>query len=253
MKAKFPKLDGRAWAYIGTVTGATISIAANLGAALTRPHWVPAGAHWEADKVAVITAPIWPALLFIAIEVLTKSVWPDTGSKAKQAFWLAYRFLGVLPVGLVAGVISYQHLSQLLADATITYVQHVPEDGPARLWAQAEPLFGPLAIDGLMVLSAGALLLERKRGRATVVKVTPQVKPAPASDNGKSNVTEPDTSTVVRPAHVRTRRTPDNTTKDLAIQLVRTQPERSRTDIAAELGVTDRTLRRWLADAAVAA
>ena len=101
-------------------------------------------------------------------------------------------------------------------------------------------------------------------GAAFLIKMAPdatgQAKPKPASKPAVTAkpkpvepVTEPDTSAVVRPAHVRTRRTPDNTTKDLAIQLVRTQPERSRTDIAAELGVTDRTLRRWLADAAVAA
>ena len=187
----FPKLDGRAWGYIGTVVGATISIAANLGSALTRPHWVPAGQAWTPDAVAVITAPIWPALLFIAIEVLTKTNWPqldenDKG-RGRQVFWLAYRFLGVLPVGIVAGVISYQHLSQLLGDAVASYVQQPGHE--ESWWTHFEAWFGPVAIDGLMVLSAGALLLERKTKRPTRTRVEPKVdgSTAAASDNGKAD------------------------------------------------------------------
>ena len=93
----------------------------------------------------------------VAIEVLARVSWPAGGR------WLAIRFGGLGPVALVAAVVSYRHLSGLLAfygEDTITST------------------VGPLAVDGLMVMATGALLATqtRWRGDATGRRPGPSVR-----------------------------------------------------------------------------
>jgi hypothetical protein len=85
----------------------------------------------------VVGAVFWPVALFVAIEILARTSWPS------ERRWLFVRWAGLLPVAVVAATVSYNHLSGLLA--------HYGED---RLTV----LIGPLAVDGLMVMSSAAII-----------------------------------------------------------------------------------------------
>jgi hypothetical protein len=119
---------GRGWAYIGAGLGGLVSIAANVA------HTYLSGSP---ERLAVAMSVFWPVALFVAVEILARTRWPS-GRR-----WIAIRFLGLLPVALVAAVVSYRHLSGLLA--------HYSED-PLTV------AIGPLAVDGLMVMATAALL-----------------------------------------------------------------------------------------------
>ncbi|MFD0600007.1 hypothetical protein ACFQZ4_53145 [Catellatospora coxensis] len=96
----------------------------------------PAGAlaDWQPMPGAVVGSIVWPVILFVAIEILVRVAWP----LGRQ--WAVLRFGGMIPVALVAGVVSYRHLSSLL-----TYY------GEDRLVSALA-----LAIDGLMIMATGA-------------------------------------------------------------------------------------------------
>ncbi len=130
-----PRGTGRGWAYSGAVLGGVVSIAANVAHSYVPPAVAAPG--WSPQPGAVIGAVFWPVALFMALEILARTRWPD------QRRWLAVRWLGLLPVALVAAVVSYRHLSGLL-----TFY------GEDSLTATV----GPLAVDGLMVMATGALL-----------------------------------------------------------------------------------------------
>src|SRR3954470_21357910 len=130
------QLTGRHWAYVGACLGGTVSIAANIAHSYVPPTGVTAGS-WSPSSGAVIGAVFWPVALFVATEILTRVAWP-TG----RVWWLV-RWTGLLPVALVAALVSYRHLSGLLA------------------FYGEEPIvcvLGPLAVDGLMVMATGAIL-----------------------------------------------------------------------------------------------
>jgi hypothetical protein len=128
-------MSGRAWAYIGAALGATVSVAANVAHSFVPPTGSPA--DWTPKGGAVIGAVFWPVALFVATEILTRVAWPQG-----RVWWLL-RWAGMLPVAAVAALVSYRHLSGLLA------------------FYGEEPLvcvLGPLAVDGLMVMATGAIL-----------------------------------------------------------------------------------------------
>jgi hypothetical protein len=80
---------------------------------------------------------VWPVFLFVAVEIFARVMWPY------GIGWRMLRWVGLLPVAGLAALVSYRHLSGLLA--------HYGE----------EPIIyyvGPLAVDGLMVMATGALL-----------------------------------------------------------------------------------------------
>src|SRR5439155_1888934 len=87
----------------------------------------------DADAVEVFC----PLSLFGTVEILARVLWPH------GRLWVAVRYLGLLPVALVAAVVSYRHLSGLL-----------PFYGEDSLTVR----IGPLAVDGLMVMATGALI-----------------------------------------------------------------------------------------------
>ena len=136
---------GRLWAYGGVALGAIGSIAANIAHSYVPPTGASPG--WHPEPGSVIAAGFWPIALLVAVEVLVRIDWP--------AEWLigAIRFVGVGLVALVAAVVSYRHLSGLL--------HHYRED-PLTV------AIGPLAIDGLMLVRAAALLVTRPRSVAVV-------------------------------------------------------------------------------------
>lgn len=137
------RLSGRGWAYVGVILGGVVSIAANVAHTyLPKPPagapagWVP-DPGWSPSPLAVAFSVFWPVALFVAVEILTRVAWGD-GFR-----WFVARVIGVLPVALVAAVVSYRHLAGLLA--------HFGEDSLTIA-------IGPLAIDGLMVMASAALL-----------------------------------------------------------------------------------------------
>ena len=126
---------GRRWAYLGAALGGFVSIAANIAHSYVPP--VDAGVDWSPRAGAVAGAVFWPVALFVATEILTRVAWP-----AGRVWWLL-RWAGMLPVAFVAALVSYRHLSGLLA------------------FYGEEPIIcvlGPLAVDGLMVMATGAIL-----------------------------------------------------------------------------------------------
>jgi len=118
---------GRLFAYIGVCVGLGISIAANFAHAT---------AHKGAPSWAPYLSASWPLLLFLALEILTRVQWSGRG------VWVARA--GVAVVAVVAASLSYSHLRDLL----------IHQAGEA-VWAAT---IGPLAIDGIMAISAAALL-----------------------------------------------------------------------------------------------
>ncbi len=83
--------------------------------------------------------------MLLAVEVLARVDWPD------EARWVALRFGGLVPVAVVAAVVSYRHLSGLL--------DFYGED-PLTV------VIGPAGVDGLMVVATGALTALAGHGRA---------------------------------------------------------------------------------------
>ncbi|HVQ91516.1 MAG TPA: hypothetical protein VMU51_10815 [Mycobacteriales bacterium] len=145
---------GRGWAYAGAALGGAVSIAANVAHSYVPPAAMPAS--WRPEAGAVISAVFWPIALFVVVEILARIAWP-AGRR-----WVALRYVGLLPVALVAGVVSYRHLSGLL-----TYYR---EDSLTAT-------IGPLAVDGLMVMASGALIASARR--AAAVADLPAALPAP--------------------------------------------------------------------------
>jgi hypothetical protein len=128
-------LAGRRWAYLGAALGGIVSIAANVAHSYVPPTGVMT--EWRPNVGAVLGAVFWPVALFVATEILARVVWPSG-----RTWWLL-RWTGMLPVAAVAALVSYRHLSGLLA-----YYGEEP----------VVCVLGPLAVDGLMVMATGAIL-----------------------------------------------------------------------------------------------
>lgn len=148
-------MTGRAWAYTGALLGASASVAANVAHSYVPPAGAAAG--WAPHVGAVVGAVFWPVALMVALEILARTAWPGGWG------WGALRWLGLGLVAAVAAVVSYLHMSGLLA----YYGEH---------WLTVR--FGPLAVDGLMVMAAGALIAT---GRAVSPSPKPTPKAAPAT------------------------------------------------------------------------
>jgi hypothetical protein len=129
-----------AWPYVGAALGGAVSVAANVAHSYVAPAGAAPG--WRPEPGAVVAAVFWPVALFVVVEIVARTDWP-AGRR-----WVALRWAGLLPVALVAAVVSYRHLSGLLdhyAESALT----------ARL--------GPLAVDGLMVTASAALVASSRR------------------------------------------------------------------------------------------
>jgi hypothetical protein len=131
---------GRRWAYLGAALGAAVSIAANVAHSYVPPP--RAGNHWSPPAGSVVGAVFWPIILFVVIETFARN-------PAVNGWWLALKVLGLVPVAIVAAVVSYSHMSGLLASFLIE------DDFTVK--------FGPLAVDGLMVMATGMLIMTSPR------------------------------------------------------------------------------------------
>jgi hypothetical protein len=217
-----PLGTGRGWAYTGVTLGGVVSVAANVAHSYVPPANAAAG--WVPHTGAVVGAVFWPVALVVAIEILARVPWPDL------ARWAVVRFGGLIPVAAVAAVVSYRHMSGLLAfygEDTVTSV------------------IGPLAVDGLMVMATGALLATRRtRVRPVAVSDGPADVTAPVV--GASGDTTPDTAPDTAPRPVtpgpkppRPKVTPRRPDTRTAVARLRAQnPDLTQHAIAAELGVS---------------
>jgi hypothetical protein len=221
-----PLGTGRGWAYTGVTLGGVVSVAANVAHSYVPP--ADAAAGWVPHTGAVVGAVFWPVALVVAIEILARVPWPDL------ARWAVVRFGGLIPVAAVAAVVSYRHMSGLLAfygEDTVTSV------------------IGPLAVDGLMVMATGALLATR-RTRRTAVTVTAPVAARVTAPDTVTVTPAPDTSADtgpdVPPQPTRTpRRTPP---RDKATEVVRLHNKgMTAADIGQTVGLSERQVRRYLA------
>lgn len=208
---------GRGWAYAGVIVGGGLSVAANWQHAL-----LPRGQlldrvraaqgvgdidlatalldRWSPPAFAVIMSIAWPLLLVMCIEVLMRNTWP------RGWWWWLVRIGSCLPVAGVAAVMSYLHMSGLLA--------YYGQSG-------AESVYGPLAIDGMVIMCSAALFASRpgrRRPRTVHLPRTPAVDsaqtvpvslPRAVGDDSPSVRTVPDTRTPQRPKVVPIRTVPD--------------------------------------------
>lgn len=123
--------SGRRVAWLAFVVGVAASVAANV----MHAHMV------SATPAAWIGAAFWPIGLLLAIEVLARVSWPQ-----RSAWHRLARYAGTGMVATVAAILSYRHMAGLLAS-----------------WGEdsLSAYLGPLAVDGLMILAAAALLTRR--------------------------------------------------------------------------------------------
>lgn len=126
---------GRHWARLGFGVGIAASVAANVAHSYLRPH--NAVQSWTPQTGAIAAAAFWPLALLISIEVISRVEWPDAWH------WKLIRYGGLTAVAVIAAIISYRHMSQLL--------RAYGEDAVSAA-------IGPLAVDGFMVVCSGALL-----------------------------------------------------------------------------------------------
>ncbi len=141
----------RRWAYIGALVGAGVSIAANILHSYVPPEGMPP--DWTPATGAVVGAVFWPVALLIVVELFAR--WHPVARRFKTLRWV-----GLVPVAVVAAVVSYRHMSGLLA------------------WWHEDPVtvvIGPLAVDGIMVMAAGALIATSPN--ADTSKMQPTVEP----------------------------------------------------------------------------
>jgi hypothetical protein len=173
------QVTGRGWAYTGTALGGLASLAANVAHCYLAPAGAPAA--WKPETGAVLAATFWPVAVFIAVEILARTEWPA------GRWWRLARFGGVLPVALVAAVVSYRHLSGLL--------RHYGED-------PLTATIGPIAVDGLMVMAAAALMAARPGAAKPEPEAEPVheslPEPAPAAHGSGLHIVGAIPSGVVR-------------------------------------------------------
>ena len=222
------QVSGRGWAYAGAILGGAVSIAANVAHSYVPPAGTPrwtgrrsrrgASARCSGRSRCSWRSRSWPGI-----------AWP-TGRR-----WVAVRFLGLLPVALVAAVVSYRHLSGLLA----FYGEDAAHRGHRAARGGRADGHGDRRADRhrRAALAGGRI----HRGRPAARDASHQGRsgsPAPASVNGSAPARTPRFG----PRAGRGR-------ADTAVQVARWRdrhPDMTSTEIARRVGVSDRTVRRHL-------
>ncbi|MFD6357188.1 terminase gpP N-terminus-related DNA-binding protein [Nocardia tengchongensis] len=135
MTTRTEKPRGRLVARTGFVFGSLTSVATNVLHTYLPTVHMPAGLALAI--AARIGAAIWPIGLLLSIEVLARAAW------RRGPAWTAARFGGAGAVAFGSAVISYSHVREVLL-----------------AWGYGHPAaeFGPLTLDGLMVVCGFALL-----------------------------------------------------------------------------------------------
>jgi hypothetical protein len=219
--------SGRGWGYVGAVLGGLVSIAANVAHSYVPPAHASAG--WRPAIGDVVGAVFWPVALFVAIEILARTAWP------RATRWVVVRFAGLLPVAVVAAIVSYGHLSGLLAHY-----------GESALTSH----LGPLAVDGLMVMASSALMATAPgRTPDTTTVATGQAQAAVADTTPDTSAdSSPDTAPVAKSKRARTAsaKPARTSTAGKVVAFAAKHPEMTTVEMAKKLGVSDRTVRRHL-------
>ena len=220
------------WGYAGAVLGGLVSIAANVAHSFVPPTGSPT--DYRPPLGDVVGAVFWPIALFIAIEILARTTWP-TGAR-----WVVVRFLGLLPVALVAAIVSYNHLSGLLA--------HYHE---SALTAH----LGPMAVDGLMIMSSAAVMATAaKRRDAAGARRAAEADTAPARPVKRTDTradSTPDTNADTTPGTVpapkrAAKRTDSRADTGRKVAAIRAKhPDWTTSQIAVHLEIDPRTVRRY--------
>jgi hypothetical protein len=123
---------GRRWAYATMLIMLALSVAGNLSHTFLK--------NPEAGSRAQTYAIMWPLLVWAGVELFVRIPWQDKPSHR------AVRWGGVVGPALIAGIVSYNHLSGLLRADREDWIVYT---------------IGPLAVDGLMLMSTLGLLLTR--------------------------------------------------------------------------------------------
>jgi len=156
-------LTSRRWARFALAFGAAASVTGNVAHTVLTPSVVGL-------VLRVVLAVFWPLALFVGIEVLVRVAWRD------KFIDLAGRAVMMVPVSVVAAVVSYQHLHGLM-----------------RLGGEDafSAMIGPLAIDGLMMGGTVALLAIRARALAHSIELAETaLTPAPSSSTTVEDVVD---------------------------------------------------------------
>jgi len=135
---KLGKLWTGAVAYVSLLVGAGLSVAGNLA-----DTYRTRGA--DVDTLDKVMAAAWPILVLLAIEMFVNPRWPQ------NRMYQVWRWLGCLAVGLMAMIVSWTHLHDLMASRGQLFVVTI---------------LGPLAIDGMAIMATGLILSTRVRGQA---------------------------------------------------------------------------------------
>lgn len=194
---------GRVWAYVGTVIGAGLSIWANVEHSYVPPKGAPE--TWSPETGSIIFSVFWPICTIIVLELISHAV------VLRGWRWAGVRYGALLPVAVVSGVVSYVHISALL--------KHY---GNEKIVYQ----LGPLAVDGLMVLSAFVVYLTGRAAQTSRLKTqtqTTRVQIAPRKS-------------VVKPVQTEARR-PVSTPVQTAIRAQETETQTVETETQTETPV----------------
>ncbi|MGW4351833.1 terminase gpP N-terminus-related DNA-binding protein [Nocardia sp. NPDC004582] len=135
MTTRIDKPRGQLVARTGFVFGSLTSVATNVLHTYLPTVRMPDGVALVI--AARLGAAIWPIGLLLSIEVLARVAW------RRGPAWTAARFGGAGAVAFGSAVISYSHVREVLL-----------------AWGYGHPAaeFGPLTLDGLMVVCGFALL-----------------------------------------------------------------------------------------------
>ncbi|GAB1641799.1 hypothetical protein [Krasilnikovia sp. MM14-A1259] len=236
MKPRLPR-DGRNSAQLGALLGALVSVAANVAHSYIPPTGAPAG--WSPKAGAVAFSIFWPVALAVVIEIAARVTWPHGWR------YVFVRALGLLPVAVVAAVVSYRHLSGLLG--------YYGEDVVTQT-------FGPLAVDGLMLIATTAVIVTGQQSPRPVqpravahrlpsvpagARLLPLVAatgPSAAAllDSSGATTNDVETASGTPP---RRRGRPAADTRKLFESLKADDPKITQVQAAAQLGISRRTLR----------
>lgn len=126
-----PGASGVAWLAFGL--GILISIAANIG----HVYFVTDPADHVARIASMSMAALWPVLLAVAVEVVSRVSYP------RGWRWWLPGYAATILVGVAAAIISYQHMNGLL----LSFGE-----------SEVTGILGPIAVDGTLVVGGFAIL-----------------------------------------------------------------------------------------------
>lgn len=146
----------RRCAWVTLVGALALSVAAQLAYACM--HAGPSGP----SVGRLVGSTSWPILTLLAVEIAVRTPWPTAW------VWQLIRWVGVGGVGAVAAIVSYAHMSGLLR----------AYDEPEIVAA-----LGPLAVDGLLLTAAAALVACERDANAPEPTAPSVSAPAPTIES----------------------------------------------------------------------